>query len=63
MPTSRLYAYNNDLDGDGKNDLILSYFFKGKYYPFRPKNDLEQELPYIKKEFLSFQKMADKNHR
>lgn len=55
-----LYGYNNDLDGDGKNDLIVSYFFKGKYYPFRPKNDLEQELPYIKKEFLSFQKMADK---
>jgi hypothetical protein len=55
-----LYAYNNDLDGDGKNDLILSYFYKGSYYPFRPKNDLELELPYIKKEFLSYQKMADK---
>jgi hypothetical protein len=55
-----LYAYNNDLDNDGKNDLILSYPYKGKYYPFRPKNDLEQELPYLKKEFLSFQKMADK---
>ena len=55
-----LYAYNNDLDKDGKNDLILSYFYKGSYYPFRPKNDLEQELPYIKKEFLSYQKMADK---
>lgn len=55
-----LYAYNNDLDNDGRNDLILSYPYKGKYYPFRPKNDLEQELPYLKKEFLSFQKMADK---
>lgn len=55
-----LYAYNNDVDRDGKNDLILSYFYKGKYYPFRPKNDLEQELPYLKKEWLSFQKMADK---
>ncbi|MBD1394870.1 FG-GAP repeat domain-containing protein [Mucilaginibacter glaciei] len=55
-----LYAYNNDVDNDGKNDLILSYFYKGKYYPFRPKNDLEQELPFLKKEFLSFQKMADK---
>ncbi|MFD0792354.1 FG-GAP repeat domain-containing protein [Mucilaginibacter litoreus] len=55
-----LYAYNNDVDKDGKNDLILSYFVDGKYYPFRPKNDLEQELPYLKKEFLSFQKMADK---
>ncbi|OOQ61012.1 FG-GAP repeat domain-containing protein [Mucilaginibacter pedocola] len=55
-----LYAYNQDFDSDGKNDLIVSYAYKGKYYPFRPKNDLEQELPYLKKEFLSFQKMADK---
>ncbi|SCW46890.1 VCBS repeat-containing protein [Mucilaginibacter sp. NFR10] len=55
-----LYAYNTDLDKDGKNDLILSYFYKGLYYPFRPKNDLEQELPYLKKEWLSYQKMADK---
>ncbi|MFC0514908.1 FG-GAP repeat domain-containing protein [Mucilaginibacter angelicae] len=55
-----LYAYNTDLDKDGKNDLILSYFYKNLYYPFRPKNDLEQELPYLKKEWLSYQKMADK---
>ena len=55
-----LYAYNNDLDHDGKNDLILSSNFKGEYYPFRPKNDLEQELPYLKKEWLSYTKMADK---
>ncbi len=55
-----LFAYNSDIDQEGKNDLILSYNFQGKYYPFRPKNDLEQELPYIKKEWLSFQKMADK---
>lgn len=55
-----LFAYNNDLDKDGKNDLILSYFYKDLYYPFRPKNDLEQELPYLKKEWLSYQKMADK---
>jgi hypothetical protein len=58
--TQPLYAYNNDVDKDGKNDLIVSYFYKGKYYPFRPKNDLEQELPFLKKEFLSYQKMADK---
>ena len=55
-----LYAYNTDLDKDGKNDLLLSYFYKGQYYPFRPKNDLEQELPYLKKEWLSYLKMADK---
>jgi hypothetical protein len=55
-----LYAYNTDLDKDGKPDLILSYFYNGNHYPFRPKNDLEQELPYLKKEWRSYQKMADK---
>ncbi|MDP9081084.1 MAG: VCBS repeat-containing protein [Bacteroidota bacterium] len=59
-PSTPLFAYNTDVDNDGKNDLILSYCYKGSYYPFRPKNDLEQELPYLKKEWLSFQKMADK---
>jgi len=59
-PESPLHAYNKDLDNEGKNDFILSYFYKGQYYPFRPKNDLEQELPYLKKEYLSYQKMADK---
>ena len=59
-PETPLYAYNSDLDIDGKNDLILSYNFKGKYYPFRPKNDLEQELPYLKKEWLGYTKMSDK---
>ncbi|MGZ3756521.1 MAG: FG-GAP-like repeat-containing protein [Mucilaginibacter sp.] len=59
-PQSPLYAYNNDIDNDGKPDLILSYNYKGKYYPFRPKNDLDQEIPFIKKEWLSYQKMADK---
>ncbi|MBK0378410.1 VCBS repeat-containing protein [Mucilaginibacter segetis] len=55
-----VYAYNDDLDADKKNDLIVSYFYKGKYYPFRPKNDLEQELPYIKKKWLTYKTMADK---
>jgi hypothetical protein len=56
-----LYAYNSDLDQDGKSDLIISYFDRGRYYPFRPKNDLEQELPYLRKEWLSYRKMADKS--
>ncbi|MBD3748100.1 MAG: VCBS repeat-containing protein [Sphingobacteriales bacterium] len=55
-----LSLYNSDLDDDGRNDLILSYYFKGKAYPFRPKNDLETELPYLKKKWLSYREMADK---
>ena len=55
-----LNAYHSDLDDDGKNDLILSYFYKGKHYPFRPKNDLETELPYLKKKWLSYREMSEK---
>jgi enediyne biosynthesis protein E4 len=55
-----LLAYNQDFDENGRNDLILSYNHKGKYYPFRQKSDLDQEVPFLKKEWLSYQKMADK---
>ena len=55
-----LYAYYGDIDGNEKSDLILSYNYKNKYYPFRPKNDLEAELPYLKKEWLSYREMSDK---
>lgn len=55
-----LFAYYGDIDGNEKSDLILSYNFKGKHYPFRPKNDLEAELPYLKKEWLSYREMSDK---
>lgn len=55
-----LFAYYGDIDGNEKSDLILSYDYKGKHYPFRPKNDLETELPYLKKEWLSYREMSDK---
>jgi hypothetical protein len=57
---SPLLAYNQDFDQNGRNDLILSYFHKGKYYPFRQKSDLDMEVPLLKKEWLSYGKMADK---
>jgi hypothetical protein len=60
-PSTPLYAYYGDIDGNEKNDLILSYNYQGKYYPFRPKNDLEAELPYLKKEWLSYREMSDKS--
>lgn len=59
-PNQPLYLYYSDLDDDGRNDLIMSYYLNGKHYPFRPKNDLETELPYIKKKWLSYKEMADK---
>jgi len=37
---------------------ILAIAKQGKYYPFLSKVDLEKPLPYLKKQFLSYEKMA-----
>jgi len=57
---SRLHAskeqpvqlYYNDFDGDGKNDQILTYYLSGKEIPFANKDELQKQLPFIKKKFL-----------
>jgi len=54
----RMYA--GDFDNNGIPEQILSIPRKGKYYPFLGKEDLEKQLPYLKKEFLSYKKMAGK---
>lgn len=41
-------------------DVILSVENERKYYPFLPKEDLEKQLPFLKKEYLSYSAMADK---
>jgi hypothetical protein len=50
--------YAGDLDNNGIPEQILSIEKNGKYYPFLGKEDLEKQLPYLKKEFLSYKKMA-----
>jgi hypothetical protein len=46
----RLYYY--DFDGNGKNDQILSYYLNGKELPFANKDELERQMPGLKKKFL-----------
>jgi enediyne biosynthesis protein E4 len=50
--------YINDIDNNGKRDQILSIYKNEDYFPFANKEYLEKQLPYLKKEFLSYTKMA-----
>ncbi|HVY75965.1 MAG TPA: VCBS repeat-containing protein [Puia sp.] len=46
----RLYYY--DFDHNGKNDQVLSYFLNGRELPFANKEELEKQIPSLKKKFL-----------
>ena len=46
----RLYVY--DFDGNGKKDQILSYYLDGRELPFANKEELEKQIPILKKKFL-----------
>jgi enediyne biosynthesis protein E4 len=46
----RLYYY--DFDDNGKKDQILSYYLDGNELPFANKDELEKQVPMLKKKFL-----------
>ncbi|MBS1511292.1 MAG: VCBS repeat-containing protein [Bacteroidetes bacterium] len=57
---SRLHAskdepvklYYNDFDNNGKKEQIMTYFLNGKELPFANKDELQRQLPFLKKKFL-----------
>ena len=56
-----LKMFCKDIDHNDNMDQILAVAKAGKYYTFLGKETLERQLPYLKKEFLSYQKMAGKS--
>ncbi len=44
--------YYNDFDNNGKKEQVMSYFVKGKELPFANKDELQKQIPLIKKKFL-----------
>ncbi|MBS1932523.1 MAG: VCBS repeat-containing protein [Bacteroidetes bacterium] len=46
----RLYYY--DFDGNGKKEQILTYYIQGQELPFANKEELEKQMPSLKKKFL-----------
>jgi len=46
----RLYHY--DFDGNGRKEQILTYYINGRELPFANKQELEKQMPGLKKNFL-----------
>lgn len=55
-----LKLYCKDIDNNQYADQLLALAKDGKYYTFLGKESIERQLPFIKKDFLSYQKMAGK---
>ena len=57
---SPLVLYVFDYDNNGTNEQILAYRKEGNYYPFLGKDELEKQIPSIKKKFLKYGDFAGK---
>jgi hypothetical protein len=44
--------YYNDFDDNGKKEQVLTYYLQGEEIPFATKQELEKQLPYLKKKYL-----------
>ncbi len=44
--------YYNDFDNNGKKEQVLTYYLNGQEIPFANKEELEKQLPQLKKKFL-----------
>ncbi|MGN6166540.1 MAG: VCBS repeat-containing protein, partial [Flavisolibacter sp.] len=44
--------YYNDFDNNGKKEQVLTYYVEGKELPFANKDELQKQIPVIKKKFF-----------
>lgn len=51
--------YAKDFDNNGTLDAIMCYFIQGISYPFYAKDDLQTQLPFIKKKYPDYESYAD----
>jgi hypothetical protein len=54
-----LTLYYKDFDGNGILDPIFCYYIGGKSYPAASRDDLTQEIPFLKKKFIEYKSYAD----
>lgn len=57
-PETPVRMYAADLDRNDSIDQILTYFFKGKEYPFPTRDEMTRQMPSLKKKYLSYKKFA-----
>ena len=59
-PDFPLKMYVFDYDGNGNKDQLMAYAKDGRYYTFLGKDELEKQMPGLKKDFLKYRDFADK---
>jgi len=54
MPSAKepVRLYYNDFDDNGKKEQLLTYYLQGHEIPFANKDELQKQIPVIKKKFL-----------
>lgn len=50
--------FSNDINKDGKNDIVLGYNEKGKNYPLRGKQCSSEQIPELKEKYPSYDLFA-----
>lgn len=53
-----IFLYLDDFDENEQLDPIIFYNFFGRYRPFNTKNDLQAQMPMIKKRFPNYEKFS-----
>jgi enediyne biosynthesis protein E4 len=51
-PEEPVRLYYNDFDDNGKKEQVLTYYLNGHEIPFATKDELQKQIPIIKKKFL-----------
>lgn len=51
--------YAKDFDNNGSIDAVMCYFIQGKSYPFYSKDDLQTQMPFIKKKYPTYESYAN----
>lgn len=55
-----LKLYVKDFDNNGTTEQIMAYTIDGKEYPFLAKDELERQMPVLKKAYLKYNEVAGK---
>ncbi len=50
--------YYNDFDDNGRKEQVLTYFMNGREIPFANKDELQRQIPMLKKKFLYAEQFA-----
>ncbi len=50
--------YYNDFDDNGKKEQVVTYFLAGKELPFANKDELQKQMPVLRKRFLYAEDLA-----